>query len=237
MRLTAPNNYSGGTIVSAGRLLVSNAAGSATGSGAVNVEGGSLGGTGTIAGPVYVVPGGMLSPGALIGVLTINNSLTLSGTTIMELNAETRTNDLVRGLTSVAYAGALIVSNLSGTITSSNAFKLFNAGSYSGAFASLTPAIPGSGLGWNTNTLASDGTLRILSTTAPVMIPSAVSGGLLSFSWPADHIGWRLQVQTNSISIGLSTNWVDVPNAVLTNRVVVTIDPATGCAFYRLVYP
>jgi autotransporter-associated beta strand protein len=238
MRLNNGNGYAGGTTVSAGRLLVNNTLGSGTGSGAVTVNAGTLGGTGTIAGPVAVLAGGTVSPGTSIGVLTINNSLTLSGSTIVELNAATGTNDLIRGLTSVTYGGTLILSNLSGTIGATHAFKLFNANSYQGAFAALTPATPGPSLAWNTNTLAIDGTLRVLSTAPTTLLAMhATPGAPLTLSWPADHTGWRLQIQTNSIAVGLSTNWVDVSNSVLTNQITVTIDPNIDCAFYRLIFP
>ena len=151
----------------------------------------------------------------------------------MELNAPARTNDVVRGLTTITYGGALVLSNLTG-ITASNSFKLFSAETYRGAFATLNPASPG--LAWNTNTLALDGTLRILS-TSPVTITNSASANLISLSWPADHIGWRLQVQTNSLSVGLNANWVEVPGSVTTNQMIFPNDPALGCVFYRLVYP
>src|SRR5207247_1293501 len=109
--------------------------------------------------------------------------------------------------------------------------------SYSGAFASLTPASPAPGLAWNTNTLATDGTLRVVSTSAPTIsvgraVPSAP--GSISLSWPADHIGWRLQSQTNFLS---ATNWFDVSNSIATNQMIFSIDPTLGSIFYRLVYP
>ena len=236
MQLTAASSYSGGTTVSAGRLLVNNITGSGTGSGGVTVSNGILGGAGTIAGPVNVQPGGTIAPGASIGTLTINNALTLSGASVMEINAVNVTSDLIRGMSSVTYGGTLVLSNLAGTISALNAFKLFSASSYDGAFAAITPAIPGPGLAWNTNTLAIDGTLRVLS-TAPTAIAGSIFGNLQTLSWPADHTGWRLQVQTNSLSVGLSANWVDVPNSVITNQITFTVDPTIGCAFYRLVFP
>ena len=123
-------------------------------------------------------------------------------------------------------------------ISTSNTFRLFNASTYSSAFASLTPATPGTGLGWNTNTLALDGTLRVLSTaSAPVVATRPAPSAPVTLSWPADHIGWRLQMQTNAASVGITSNWVDVPNSVRTNRITFTIDPTLGSAFYRLVYP
>ena len=52
--LSNANLYTGGTSVEEGLLIVSNATGSGTGTGAVQVYGGTLGGSGTIAGAVTV---------------------------------------------------------------------------------------------------------------------------------------------------------------------------------------
>jgi autotransporter-associated beta strand protein len=233
LTLTGTNTYTGTTTISAGTLLVNGAIGASS----VIVTNGTLGGNGVINGPVVIQSAGRLAPGTSIGVLTISNSLALSSVTVIDLNAATGTNDLVRGLSTATYGGTLVISNLSGAITAANVFKLFSANSYSGSFTSLSPATPGPGLAWNTNTLATDGTLRVLS-TGPVALTNSVSGNLLTLSWPADHIGWRLQYQTNSASVGLSSNWQDVPNVVFTNQMSFSLDLATaGCAFYRLVYP
>jgi autotransporter-associated beta strand protein len=51
-------------------------------------------------------------------------------------------------------------------------------------------------------------------------------------SWPSDHLGWRLQVQTNSFVSGI---WTDVAGSTTTNQVVLTPNAHTGV--YRLVYP
>lgn len=235
LALTGTNNYTGVTTVSTGTLLVNGVLGTS----AVAVTAGTLGGNGLIQGPVTIQSAGRLAPGTSIGALTISNSLSLSGVTVMELNAAAGTNDLVRGLTSVAYGGALTLSNLAGTMTASNAFKLFSADSYSGVFAALTPASPGQNLVWNTNTLATDGTLRVSSVVsiAPVTITTTLSGNLLTLAWPTDHIGWRLQAQTNSNPVGLSADWFDVPSSISTNRMTFTLDPTAGSVFYQLVYP
>jgi len=195
-----------------------------------------------VRGPVAIQAGGTLSPGASFGTtstLTISNSLALGGTTFMALNKSLGTNDQVRGLTSVAYGGTLSLTNCSGALTTNDTFKLFAATSYGGAFASLTPAIPAPGFAWNTNTLAADGTLRILQTvsTAPMTLTNFVSGGLLTLSWPADHTGWRLQTQTNPAASGLGTNWVDVTGATATNLMNFTLDPANSTVFFRMVFP
>jgi autotransporter-associated beta strand protein len=233
--LTGTHSYTGVTTVSAGTLLVNGVIGTS----AVNVAGGILGGNGIIRGPVTIQSAGRLAPGTSIGALTISNSLRLSGVTVMELNAAAGTNDLVRGLTSVTYGGTLTLSNLSGTITASNTFRLFSANSYSGAFTALTPASPGQNLAWNANTLRTDGTLRVssLASLAPATITNMVSWNLLTLSWPADHLGWRLQAQTNSNPAGLSSNWFNVPGSASTNEMTFTLDPTAGSVFYQLVYP
>ena len=71
----------------------------------------------------------------------------------------------------------------------------------------------------------------------PTNIVASVSGNQLTLAWPADHTGWQLQVQTNSLSIGLGTNWVQVSGSTSVNQVVVPMNPTNGSVFYRLVYP
>jgi len=86
LSLTEANTYTGGTTLEAGTLLVKNETDSATGSGAVQVNAGTLGGTGKIAGAVTVGTGigtgAFLSPGNSAtepGTLTIdNNTLTFN---------------------------------------------------------------------------------------------------------------------------------------------------------------
>ncbi len=62
LALTGANTYSGGTVIQGGVLLVNNATGSATGSGAVQVVEGTLGGGGIVSGPVTVGTGAFLAP-------------------------------------------------------------------------------------------------------------------------------------------------------------------------------
>ena len=71
---------------------------------------------------------------------------------------------------------------------------------------------------------------------SPTNILTTVNGNCLILSWPEDHTGWRLQVQTNSLSAGLGTNWVDVPGSSLVNTVTNGINPANSSVFYRLIF-
>ena len=64
-----------------------------------------------------------------------------------------------------------------------------------------------------------------------------VSSDQLQLSWPQDHPSWSLQIQTNSLSKGLGTNWAVVPNSQLANQIFIPINPANGSVFLRLIYP
>jgi hypothetical protein len=61
--------------------------------------------------------------------------------------------------------------------------------------------------------------------------------GVLHLSWPATIGNWRLQSQTNSLALGLSTNWADVSGSLGTNEMDFPINPANPAVFYRLVFP
>ncbi len=72
--------------------------------------------------------------------------------------------------------------------------------------------------------------------TNPTNIVWSVTNGNLYLSWPTDHTGWTLQAQTNSLSVGLSTNWVNVAASTSTNQVEVPMNLTNGSVFYRLLY-
>jgi 4-phytase/acid phosphatase len=65
----------------------------------------------------------------------------------------------------------------------------------------------------------------------PTNITASVSGKTLTIAWPADHIGWILQAQTNGLSTG---QWFDLPGSDVVNAVVFPINPANPSVFYRL---
>jgi hypothetical protein len=196
---------------------------------------GTLGGTGSLASPVTVESGGTLSPGASIGTLTINNTLTLSTgcTNFFEVDAAVLANDMVSGLASVTYHGTLVISNTSATpFANGNSFQLFNAGSYSGAFDAISPPTPGAGLVWDASTLASDGTLRV---AAPAVLTASVTGSTLSLNWPPDKLGWF--AQSNSVSLVIPANWHDIPGSQTGTNLSITIVPTQPKVFFRLRSP
>jgi hypothetical protein len=219
---------------------------------AVTVSGtATLKGTGPFYNPVSINGSATLTPGGgtsldaspIVGPpMTVNSTLTLAPgtTTYMKLKTSSPfTNDIVKGLTSISYGGTLVVTNMRGIYTNGHAFPFFAAGAYSGTFASIFPAAPTNGLCWNTNTLAIDGKLRVtnLNTSVPTLTRT-VSGGNMTITWPLDHVGWRLQVQTNLLNVGLKTNsWVTVPGSTNLQSYVAPIVSTNPTVYYRLVYP
>jgi hypothetical protein len=108
------------------------------------------------------------------------------------------------------------------------------------ATANQVATITGSTAAFNFNggTLrASASSTTFLVNTARTNIVAAVVGNQLQISWPSDHTGWRLQAQTNSLSVGISTNWVSVPGSASTNSISLPLNPANPAVFLRLVYP
>ncbi len=71
------------------------------------------------------------------------------------------------------------------------------------------------------------------TSSAPTQLGFATAGNQLQLNWPADHTGWQLQSQTNS----LGTNWVDVTSSAQTNLVALPVDKVNGAVFFRLVQP
>lgn len=226
--LSSPNFYSGTTTVSGGTLLVNGS----TSTGAVAVNGGTLGGTGTIAGAVTLNSGGTLSPGASIGTLTVNGSLTMNAgsTNTFEVNGTTLAKDTVAAGGSVAYGGVLNIVP-SGTFSAGQTFQLFSGTGATNAsnFASITGS-PGGSLAF----AFTNGVLSVVSsapTPEPIITSYDAGSGKLVLSW--SQPGWTLESQTNSLATGLSpTGWTPVTGA--TSPFTNTVNPANGSVFYRL---
>lgn len=123
LTLSGANSYTGGTTVNSGALLVDNPQGSGTGTGAVQVNAGRLGGTGTIAGAVTIGTGtglgAVLSPGMMnIGTLTIESGLTINSDASyrFELNSSTGAADEVIADGVTINSASLHVTDLGGAV-------------------------------------------------------------------------------------------------------------------------
>jgi autotransporter-associated beta strand protein len=212
--LTGANSYANDTVVDGGTLMVNNPGGSGTGTGAVTVNSGAtLAGTGTIGGAVTVNSGGAVAPGASgIGTLTVSNSVTFNGgsTNFIEIDKNSLTRDVLKVSGTLAAGGTLVVTNLSGTLTAGDSFKIFEAAAYAGSFTNIVLPAISSDVMWYTNALMSAGTLSVVSTNFT---------GSQSLTWTGDSI-------SNLWDTGSSLNWLTTNGIerVFYNGDVVTFD-------------
>jgi autotransporter-associated beta strand protein len=259
LTLAGANTYTGPTTISQGKLALTS--GGAIGSSTsimlsagttfdVSAAGGyTLGATQTLEGfgavNGIITVNGTLAPGASgTGTLTFSNPPALQGIVVAKINRNggSPLNDQIRlPASQITFGGALNVTNLGLPLQAGDTFKIFSAPAYSGTFATYNLPSLGANLYW-TNTLAQNGTLAVINliSTAPANLVGNLNGTNLTLSWSADHVGWRLLVQTNNLSAGLSANtndWTTVANSAGTNTVSLPVDLTQSAEFYQLVYP
>jgi hypothetical protein len=73
--------------------------------------------------------------------------------------------------------------------------------------------------------------------TTAFALRTSFTGTNLKLSWPADHLGWRLLVQTNQGNMGLSTKWFTWPNSTNWTSVIIPVVSTNSSVFFKLVYP
>lgn len=145
MSLTGANNYTGVTRINSGTLRVDNTSGSGTGSSAVNINGGTLAGTGTVGGNVqFLAPGGSLAPGSPSGTLAVNGNVnfTSAGTATFGVtinNGGEYSALAVSGTVTLADAELNITLNTAESLKNKKLFIIVNNGSeaISGSFKEL----------------------------------------------------------------------------------------------------
>ena len=245
--LTSDSTSLGGGLVKQGAGIVYLDTGNNY-TGTTLVTNGILAGNGNVIGPVVVGPAGNLGAGDAggVGTFTIYNNLTFQGGATMRINATSgslsQDNVTVNG--NIAYGGVLTVTNItsdSTALTTSDTFQLFSvSGTHTGNFSGIAGS-PGAGLAYSFN--PTNGVLSVITQTIapnPTNINFSVSGNTLSLSWPADHLGWILQAQTNSLGVGLSPaagNWFDIPGSSSSTSTSITMDLTKPTVFYRLRHP
>lgn len=153
LTLSGPCTYNGPTLVSAGTLRIQ---GSTIPNSAFTVaNNATLSGGGTVGGTTTIQSGGNLSPGADTATLTFSNNLTVqAGANVrLELNKTTNTCDKLAVTGTFTRGGNLIVTSTGAALTGGETFDLFDAGTISGSFASISLPTLASGLLWNTTQL------------------------------------------------------------------------------------
>jgi autotransporter-associated beta strand protein len=259
--LDGANTYTGSTTINSGYAIVVGASSSLGASSLIQVNSGAtlnvsapasltLGSSQTLIGAGTVTGGAVVhgSGATLAAGFPDNNiyALTMTGTLTFQTGSTNVVrvskgvavaNDTVAGLASVAIGGTLVVTNVGNALSSGDAIQLFSASSYSGSFNNIIPTTPGANLVWDASTLNTDGKLRVLSgaPSSPTNIVISVAGNQLTLSWPSNYTGWTLQGQTNPPSVGLTTNWHDVPGSAATNRLTFQMGATNGSAFFRMI--
>lgn len=234
------NTYTGDTLVNGGTLALWGTGAIANSPNIVIAQGATLSATERTDGTFTVAPGQTLKG---TGAFTVLGNLASQGTIELNVNksGSVFTTDRLQGPTAISYGGTLKIVLSGSALAAGDSFKLFDAAAYSGDFAAFDPPSPGTGLAWDTANLALTGTLAVKTATGPDPTPTSItysySVNALELQWPTTHTGWLLQAQTNSLSVGISGNWVSWPASATTNRVVVQPDPAQGTVFYRLILP
>jgi len=227
--LAGTNDYSGKTFIREGTLEVS---GSLRGT-SVEVNGGALTGNGSIEGPVTVADGSVLKLSIAPDPLTVGNQLLLSPASItrVELDPARGVCGRVQGMTSVSYAGFLVVSNVTfGTnFTSGQSFQLFSSAVAEGSFARVEPD-PGPGLVWRFD--VKRGILTAVARPRMQMLWADAKAKVIS--WQGE--GFHVQALTNYAGLNTSNCWYDYPGGQ-TSPVMVPIDVRQPEVFFRLVSP
>jgi autotransporter-associated beta strand protein len=239
--LTADNNVAGffGMLnVSNGTLLVNGT----SGSGAVTVAGGTLGGTGIIDGPVSILADAFLAPGSSVGTLTINSDLAIGGNLIIEVNKSVSpSNDAVTvtGALSHLGSGIVTVQNLGPALTAGDKFKLFNQAVVGGE----TFPVSGAGAVW-TNKLAVDGSIEVLSATVshPVINNVVIAGGTnLVFSGTNGSAGGSYHIVSSTNLASPFAGWTVESAGTFSGSgafsVTNSMTPGTPQKFYLLKLP
>lgn len=187
-------------------------------------------------------PGGVTKTGA--GTWTLNLASTYTGDTVVSngtllvSGSIASTNIRVAGGALSLATTTALPANAGLTVASGATVNLNYDGTISLASLALNGVSQPSGT-YNAAShptyFAGTGSL-VVGLSVPATITNSIVGNTLQLNWPAGQ-GWRLESQTNSLSVGLSpTGWGTVSGAA-DGSYSIAIDPAKPSVFYRLANP
>jgi fibronectin-binding autotransporter adhesin len=229
--LRGANEYTGGTIVQQGSLIVSNSSGSATGTGNVTVRSGAtLTGRGSIAGTVQVLEGGILAAGSPTNVgstLKLGRNLMMNPGSRMVFKQRLLYCDKLTVDGNISLNGTLELQIQGADLKEGRSLALFTAGgTVSGAFEAIEPAVPGEGLEWDLSRI-NEGILTVQAASA---LPSATSAEFRLIQ-SDNHPIYR-------ISCEAATDPIKVEILSLTGKLMESLEnPAPDCLVDLNNYP
>ena len=109
----------------------------------------------------------------------------------------------------------------------------------------VNPVIPAANTKWDLTSLrdtSPNGILNIVgfpTTGTNITVSTFADGGniVTHLQWPSEYIGWRLQQQTNPLTVGIWTNWTTVSGSAATNDIYITNSATIDTSFFRMIYP
>lgn len=146
------------------------------------------------------------------GAFNIGGNLVNNGTIELKVNKSgaTLTGDSIQGVNQLTYGGTLNLILSGDALAAGDSVKLFTATSYSSAFSSIVPAAPGSGLAWDTGTLATDGTLRVVAAAMPVVATTFLSGTDVVFNGTGGTSGGTYFVLSSTNVVAPVATWTRI---------------------------
>jgi autotransporter-associated beta strand protein len=244
LTLSGTNTYTGNTTISAGTLKLANNSAINLTSGLSIAAGASLDTVSLTVPPSSSVPLTASGTGTVVGttaaaIIGVSGSTNDLGTRTLILNYD--------GANPALYlaGGTLNLNNnpftINGAVLTNGVYTIIaqsDAPAMIGSVASST--VGGTALTGKMGTVSLSGNTVVLTVSnagpsGPATLTNSVSGNVLTLSWPAGQ-GWRLESQTNALSIGISNNWAEAAGSSVSSTNF-TINPALPTVFYRLVFP
>jgi len=136
LSLTGTSTYAGGTKVTAGKLVVNGSIASSV----VTLDGGVLGGSGTVGG-IVTNSGATVAPGNSIGILSVSGNVTFAtGSTYqVEINAAGQSDKIVASGSAAIWGGTVQVLAENGNYAAATTYTILTAsGGVTGQFSSVT---------------------------------------------------------------------------------------------------
>ena len=182
--------------------------------------------------------------------IALNSSVTLGASTFVISNNLTlfpsNSFNFILGTNAatIVVKGNLVLGGTN-SIVAGNGFTngTYTLLTYTGNLSGNLPVLGAEPAGFNysfdTNTIGKVNLVvaPIISLTPANLFFQITGGNQMQLSWPQDHLGWRLEIQTNSLNAGLGANWFTVPNSTNVDQISIPMNSTNGSVFLRLIYP